>query len=335
MEKRKILQVFRRRLRGANVTFFAVRIRQNSSDRSGYTEGKEVVTVPAIYLDVLLALNWLTDFLLLSAVARLRHLPHKRGRLVLGAAVGSLGSLVILLPTLPMIAVALWDLGVAALMIAAAFPFRGKRNYFTSVASLFVLSALFGGISYLLWLFFAPRGFYVLNGAVYYDVSPLTLVAATLVSYAAVTLYDKLTRRTPPPAHTFRVEVRQAGATATLRALHDTGQRLTECFSGSPVLVVRQSAVKPLLPDGFDNWASKPNAISGARVRLIPFTSVGGSGLLPAFRPDDVTLIDPLGVRQNAAGAYIAVTKTLGRGDYDALLGDDLIALFDERSASH
>ena len=329
MEKRKILQVFPHPKRGAKATFFAVRVRQNSFRFRRILRAKEVVTVPAIYLDVLLALNLLTDFFLLAAVARLRHLPHKRGRLVLGAAAGSLGSLIILLPTLPMWVVALWDAGFAALMIAAAFPFRGARPYLTSVASLYLLSALFGGVSYLLWLFFAPRGFYVLNGAVYYDVSPLTLVAATLVSYGAVTLYDKLSRRAPPPAHTFRVQLRHGAHTATLRALHDSGQRLTESFSGSPVLVVRQSAVQPLLPEGFDDWARRPDALSGVHVRLIPFTSVGGSGLLPAFRPDGVTLIDPLGARQNAAGAYVAVTKTLGRGDYDALLGDDLISLFD------
>ena len=285
--------------------------------------------MPTIYLDVLLALNLVTDFFLLAAVARFRHLPHRRGRLVLGAAVGALGSLVILLPTLPMWVVALWDLGAAALMVAAAFPLRGKRNYFTSVASLYVLSVLFGGIAYLLWLFFAPRGFYVLNGAVYYDVSPLTLVATTLLSYGAVTLYDKLTRHTPPPAHTFRVELRHGAHTATLRALHDTGQRLTECFSGSPVLVVEESAVRPLLPKGWNDWESKPESLSSLHVRLIPFTSVGGSGLLPAFCPDDVTLIAPLGERQRAPGAFVAVTKTLGRGDYNALIGDDLAALFD------
>ena len=306
-----------------------MRLRQKSPDLSAYTGGKEVVTVPSIYLDVLLALNWLIDFLLLAAVARWRHLPHKRGRLVLGAAVGALSSLVILLPTLPVFAVALFNAGVAALMIAAAFPFHGVRPYLYSVASLFVLSALFGGIAYLLWLFFAPGGFYVMNGAVYYDVSPITLVATTLLSYGAVTLYDKLTHRTPPPVRTVRVEVRQGDATVSLRALHDTGQRLTDCFSGSPVLVVREAAVKPLLPAGLSDWESKPEALSSLHVRLVPFTSVGGPGLLPAFRPDDLTLVHPLGTRRSAAGAYLAVTKTLGRGDYDALIGDDLLSLFD------
>ena len=280
--------------------------------------------MPTIYLDVLLALNMMTDFLLLCAVARWRHLPHRRGRLVLGAAVGAVGSLVILLPTLPAWALALWDAAVSALMIAAAFPAGGKRSYVCSVAALWLLSAVFGGIAYLLWLFFAPSGFTVQNGVVYYDVSPITLAVTTLVSYGAVALYDKLMRRTPPLAHTFRVDVRQGERRVCLRALHDTGQRLTECFSGSPVLVVREESVRPLLPNSWNDWARKPEALSAMNVRLIPFTSVGGSGVLPAFRPDEVTLTDPLGERQNAAGTYLAVAKTLGRGESDALLGDDL-----------
>ena len=312
-----------------------MRIRQNSSGRPAYTVGeKGVIPVPIIYLDVLLALNMLTDFFLLAAVARWRHLPHKRGRLLLGAAVGALGSLVILLPALPVWAIAAFDAGVAALMIAAAFRFCGWRHYLTSVLSLYILSALFGGIAYLLWLFAAPRGFYVLNGAVYYDVSPVTLTLTTLFSYGAITLYDKLMRRAPPPVHTFRVEVRQGDHAVFLRALHDTGQRLTERFSGCPVLVAQESAVRPLLPDGFSDWASKPEVVSEFHVRLIPFTSVGGSGLLPAFCPDEVTLIGPLGEHRAATGAFVAVTKNLGRGEYDALLGDDLASLFNlERSA--
>ena len=285
--------------------------------------------MPTIYLDVLLALNLLADFLLLSAVARLRHLPHKRGRLALGAAVGALGSLIILLPSLPGWAVMGLDAGMAALMIALSFPFGGWRPYLTSVGTLYLLSALFGGIAYLIWRLAAPAGFYVFNGAVYYDVSPVTLALTTLISYGALTLYDKLTRRTPPVAHTFRVEVRRGQQTASLRALYDTGQRLTECFSGNPVLVVREAAVRSLLPEGWNDWESKPEALSHMRVRLIPFTSVGGRGLLPAFRPDELTLTSPLGERQQAPGAFVAVTSALGRGDYDALLGDDLAALFD------
>lgn len=58
-----------------------------------------------------------------------------------------------------------------------------------------LLSALFGGVAYALWFFAAPAGFYVVGGVVYYDVSPLMLTALTVVSYAAVSVWDRLTRK--------------------------------------------------------------------------------------------------------------------------------------------
>ena len=57
--------------------------------------------MPSIYVDLLLFLNGFIDALLLSATAALRHLPHTRRRLCLGAAVGALSSLILLLPPLP------------------------------------------------------------------------------------------------------------------------------------------------------------------------------------------------------------------------------------------
>ena len=54
-----------------------------------------------VYVDVLLVLNWVIDYLLLRLTAHFLRLPVSRKRLVLGAGVGAFGALVILLPPLP------------------------------------------------------------------------------------------------------------------------------------------------------------------------------------------------------------------------------------------
>lgn len=119
------------------------------------------------------------------------------------------------------------------------------------------------------------------------------------------------------------------GRTAAVRALYDSGNSLTELFSGSPVAVVRRAALESVLPAEVREALRDPAAfVSGeagagnggaaaavrSRLRLVPFRSVGGDGLLPAFRPEHLTVVAENGANRDATGAYVAVCEELGRG---------------------
>ena len=55
----------------------------------------------------------------------------------------------------------------------------------------------------------------------------------------------------------------------------------------------------------------------------MPFDTLGGSGLLPAFSPDSVVAVTAQGER--ALGAcYVAVCERLGHGEYEGLVGSAL-----------
>ena len=65
-----------------------------------------------------------------------------------------------------------------------------------------------------------------------------------------------------------------------------------------------------------------PSEYSG-KIRLVPFNSVSGEGLLPAFKPDKLTVL--YGKDRIATDkVYIAVTKSKF-GTYSALLNPDLL----------
>lgn len=298
--------------------------------------------MPVIYIDVLLALNLWIDFLLLLATARLLRIPRKRWRMVLGALAGAAFSCLIFLPAMPA------GLSVAVKLLAAggilliAFPFQGWLPYIKAVAVFFIISTLFAGMAAALWFFAAPQGFYVVRGVVYYDVSPLTLVLLTVISYGALCLFDRFIRKKAPVNREYRVLVTCGEETVSLRALYDSGNCLKEPFSGSPVLVVRRGALEPVLPAGVREaleaeehpavplGGGMPAGGTAARhrVRLIPFRSVGGEGLLPAFVPDRLTVTARDGAFRDITGAYIALSRALGRGEYDCLLGSDIADLF-------
>ena len=271
--------------------------------------------MPTVYVDLLLALNGFIDGLLLSAVAALRRLPHTRFRLLLGSAAGAVFSLVILLPALPAAALALYDALTAAVMVLCAFSFRGWRDTLKSVGLLYLLSAGFSGLSFLLWTFVAPAGFFVFNGTVYYDVSPVFLLCATLVCYGVSRLYERVSSRAVKPARLLTIIAENRGQTVQFSAFHDTGFSLCDGFSGNPVILVDRAVAAPLLPADFGE--------AGSGFRLIPCHTVAGDELLYGFRPARLTLVTERG-ETPLSGTILAVSDSLKNAPYTALCGDDV-----------
>ncbi len=290
--------------------------------------------MPVIYIDVLLAVNLLIDFLLLSATAYLLHVPAKRWRTVVGAVCGALCSCIIFLPPLPLMATVGIKLAAAAGIIRISFPWRGAASYFKQMIVFFVVSTVFAGVAFGLWVAFVPQGMAVINGVVYYDVPPLLLVFFSVVSYGLLRLYDRYMRKKAPRQGIYRLKIDGGAGMTEVNALYDTGHHITEQFSGSPVVIVHYDALKSSLPanlqqslllmmDGKSDELSSHAALK-SRMRLIPFHSMGGAGLLPAFRPVGMWLSDGAGHTVDIGGAYVAVSRRLKSREYQALIGSDL-----------
>lgn len=271
-----------------------------------------------LYLDVLLAVNWVIDFLLLHLLARITCTPRRSWRLAAGGGVGAAGCLIVLLPDLPVIPSILAK-GITALaMTAAAFGVRPFKRWLKQTGVLFALSAGAAGLAVALWWLAAPPGLAVVNGVVYFDVSPLLLILSVAAAYGVMTLCARYTRHRRGTGE-YRLRVEKGGRRVEIPALYDSGNGLTEPFSGMPVAVVGYQAVAPLLtPD----WGpGGPVPPPGGR--LIPFSSVGGGGMLAAFRPDSLTVAGAEGER-SVTGAYLAVSYRLG-AETKALIGRDMI----------
>lgn len=271
-----------------------------------------------IYIDLLVALNWWIDYLLLLGVRRALGGGARPWRLVIGALVGAMFCLVLLLPELPLWADLLIKLAGAVAMVLVAFRWQGWRGLARRSFLLFVLSAGLAGLCGLLYFFVAPQGFYVFNGVVYYAVSPLLLVALTVACYGVMWLSERYLRRRAPQGRLYRVSLTMGERSVVFPCLYDSGNHLVEPFTGKPVLVMERETLSPLLevPD--------PECLPvGHGWRLVPYDTLGGSGLLPAFLPDKLVVMTRSGLVE-LSGCYIAVCDSLGRGEYHGLMGSAL-----------
>lgn len=126
-----------------------------------------------------------------------------------------------------------------------------------------------------------------------------------------------------------------------VNALIDTGNRLRDPLTGSPVILLEYNAAVKFLPEevrrafmAFDagdlGLISELLANSAwlARFRVIPFVSIGEErGLLPGFRADEILISD--GTRSFSAKNVVIgihVSKLSKEGAFSALLHPDILA---------
>lgn len=277
--------------------------------------------MPIVYADVLIALNWLTDFLLLCATACLLHIPSRRICLTLSSFFGGVYALVLLLPPLPSLMRFVADLAVAVGMVFIAFPHYPLKMRIKQTLVLFLVSALFSGIVSAFGNLFLGEYVCVNNGAVYVDISPLMVAIFAMISYTFVRVLEYVIQKRMPKGGEYRLTVRDDKAVFEGRALCDTGLRLREPFSGAPVIVMEREKVLSCVSDEVKTALEETKA--HARVRMIPYRTVSGAGVLPAFRPRRVQIERFGEKRRDITGVYVALCDDLGRGEYEALVGND------------
>lgn len=277
-----------------------------------------------VYVDVLVVTNLFINFLLLSVTRMLLRKNVSRKRLAAGAALGGFYALVIFLPQLPSAVTVLMHLAASAVIVLAAFPVSGGKDFCKSFAAFFAVSFAFAGLMFALWLGFAPNGMAYQNGAVYFDIDIRVLIVSTAVCYVLLTLTYRLLRRRAPDNSLYDIELTLNGKTVCAKALLDTGHTLSDGFSDRPVLVAAKRVVRRLADApvyAFLDGEGVPAPENTLPVRLIPYKTIHDSGVLKAI-PIDAVFVPSR--RYRLQNVWLAESKTdFGASEYEVLLCGD------------
>lgn len=278
-----------------------------------------------VYVDVLLVVNLLIDYLLLLLTKTLLRKPVRRFRLLCGALVGAVYSLSIFLPQLPFAVFALLHLSALTCIVLAAFSVHGVRDFLKTAGAFFAVNFVFAGCMLAVYLFLKPGNMLYQNGVVYFDLHFRLLLALTLLCYAVLTLLSYLLRRRAPDNRLFEVVLCCGEKSVREKALLDTGHGLRDGFTDRPVVVAERRVVQRLAPQELQPFlfedALPPKA--GRPICLIPFASVGGAGVLRAFRIDCIRTKKPEKVWREVWLA--ASPQPFASGEYAVLLGADFL----------
>lgn len=250
-----------------------------------------------IYLDLVMLLNLLVDFLLILGTNRLCGYPLGVKRAFLAALLGSAYAGACMLPGFAFLGNFLWRTVSLGLMSCIAFGVTKSALRRGVVFTL--LSMAMGGVA----LFLNSSGFW-----------------SVVISGAGICLLCALGFRSKLGAQSFvPVELTYGEKKIRLTALQDTGNTLRDPVTGADVLVVGADVAQKLT--GLTRSQLRApveflDAIPG--LRLIPYRTVGqGSGFLLALRLSDVKI----GKRRGNTLVAFAPEGLHSEGAYQALTG--------------
>lgn len=261
-----------------------------------------------IYVDVLIITSIYANFFLLKASARLTHSPLRNGKCIAAAMVGSVFSLVILLPQLGSFLLLLIRLLSASLMIITAFGNKSIGEMLKTGLVFFFVCFIFAGIEYGISVLSGGQNMLWHNSVLYVNISLLTLVISTIISYAAISVFRYYIDGKNSLDAKYAVTVTRDGKSVSFAAVGDTCNNLTDVFTGKPVIVCGRNELYGLFgKTELDDVLSDSAVCHVDGWRLIPFSTISSEGMLPIFTPECVILKNEETGKRKAVSAYIGV----------------------------
>ncbi|NLP37491.1 MAG: sigma-E processing peptidase SpoIIGA [Firmicutes bacterium] len=254
-----------------------------------------------MYVEDLLALNFMMNVFLLYLTARLLGRNVAKKRILAGGFLAALYSLAIYLPASAVFFS--WAGKLLVSVIIVWFTFRPRRFVETLrlCGGFFLASFIVGGTVFALYFF---TGAQVLReGGVFYlrPARPGVLFYGALITFfllLVVWRFGEWQRNSRK--FRFYLEIFDEGQKVTVNALVDTGNRLHDPFTGKPLCVASFHAVSRLLPPvlrtayktGQDPVMAL-GELSGeeaAKFGVAPFRALENAGVLLTYRPEKVIL---------------------------------------------
>ena len=275
-----------------------------------------------VYAETILLTGFVMNDLLLCAASALSEVPTVRSRRVVSAAIGSAAAL-----TLLSCGAELWLIDTSRVLLPAGMALictakRGRKPFVRFLLLLWMTALLCGGASFFAAYFFGAHwraNAWVAEAPSY---AAALGTAGSLLLFAHLRAYRE-TRRIVRRCASVRILL--LGKFYECTGYFDSGPFLCDPTSGKSVVIVEAGVFGELA--GEEPYCAATflrNAQSCGlcgRVSLVPFQSVGASGLLAAVRPEKAWI----GARRVEILAALYGSRLDEKGRYRALVPENLM----------
>lgn len=291
------------------LNIFVIHIIRQFSFKRGCIISLSEVIATVIYLDILVFLNAVIDYFLLLATSAMSGFKIKELRLVISSIIAALTSLYIFVPKQPVLLDIIFRACFLIVVTFATFGFKSLTSYVKSLACLILVTLLYNGLAAVVWLTFKPSSMIIKNSVVYFDISALEMVLFSVFGYLIIRVIQFLVNRFSPYAKRISIRIVNENAVIDTTALIDSGNSLTDIYSGKKVVVTDYNTAESIFKD-LENKAPL----------YLPYKYVGGNGLIKCYYCDSVYVNG-----KNIKKALIAISENSFDGDYKAIVSPDIL----------
>lgn len=281
-----------------------------------------------VYVDVLVFVNTLVNFLIISLTEKLMKSKTKLWRTVLGAFVSALFSLYIFLPEQNFFIELLMRLSSSIFAVAIAFSFKSFKSFLSHLLCFYGVSFVYSGIIIAICMLFNPNTVAVNNGIVYFDISPLGLITLSFIIYLLIILYKKITKKDNEFAKRCTVVLYFDGITVETVAMVDTGHSLYDPFGGKPVIIVDKSVSNRLFGLNLTEQILKLSVDEGTALKLkikaILIQTVNGQSVLSAVKIDKAFIVTDKN-KNTVESPVLAISNANLGEDYSAIIPPEFL----------
>ena len=278
-----------------------------------------------IYIDILLLLNFYVTYFLIVGAGCILHRKISVSRRILGSIAGTVSSLMIFLPALPLIVNIAIKIAVSLIITFASLGYGDIKTFTKSSAVFFIINCIYAGIMLALWMFCAPMGMVYNNGVSYLDIPFWAVILSTSASYVILLIIRRVLDTKTDLDKKYQIEITTSMGKATLTAIPDSGNKLTDFLTGLPVIFCDINECSDICPQEIFIYLTDMNRedISLQGIRLVPCSTVSGDTLAVCFKPDKLIISDERTKKE--INALIGFTKNGISSNFGAIFNPNLL----------
>ncbi|MEG2428845.1 MAG: sigma-E processing peptidase SpoIIGA, partial [Oscillospiraceae bacterium] len=287
-----------------------------------------IIVRQTIYIDVLVLINIYIGYFLFASTKRLLNLKINRWKFAISCVLCGFSSLLILID---MNAVELIITKIFCLIIICLPVFFNKNiKYFIKcVLTFFIVNIIFGGMMFAIWYFITPPAMQFKNGIVYFDISAIMIAIFTIITYIIICIFTHFFRRKTDNCDSYDMKISYQGREVLVHSMLDTGNKLSDIYSGLPVILCSIKSMKSLINQQLIDCV-KSNEILAydeklqkflikEHIKIIPICCVSGKSSVLAFKPDNLVLLNKKGEKIHINGLIGLTENGFCDGEYDCI----------------
>lgn len=222
-----------------------------------------------VYIDILLIINFMLDFILLLGVSVILKRNVSIKRVILGAFIGGSSILILFIP-MNNIILFIFKLLISIIMILITFKYNSFRYTFMNLLYLYILSIFLGGFLYFLNNQFCikRKGFIFINNGF-----SITLIFIIIISPIVIYLYTRQLKSFKSTYNNyFSVKISYNNNNLDLIGYKDSGNNLS--YLGNKVIFIDKRKI----------------IFNIEKYMLVPLSTVSGDSIVKCFKPDKVVV---------------------------------------------